>query len=227
VSQTVVLDVQTSTNTAPTNDAISDQAVVTGETVTVPVTASDAEGDSLTLSKSSGPSFVTLTDNGDGTGSLEIAPASGDAGTDGPLVSLTDGNTDSGTFCGGDDVTPGSSVPSSTPGGVYDCEVYGTMTRAFDVTSGSEVEVRLYLSNQFSGANTDGDRQFNVDVEGGQVLSQYDPVQDVGHATGTVKTFTVTENGDGTVTITFDPGAAENPQVNAIEIVETSSGGSS
>jgi hypothetical protein len=148
------------------------------------------------------------------------------ASTDGPLVSLTDGNTGSGTFCGGDAVTPGSAVPSSTPAGVYDCEQYGTMTWEFDVTSGSEVEVRLYLSNQFSGASADGDRQFNVDIEGDQVLTQYDPVQDVGHATGTVKAFTVTEDGDGTVTISFDPGAAENPQVNAIEIVETGSSGS-
>jgi hypothetical protein len=85
--------------------------------------------------------------------------------------------------------------------------------------------VRLYLSNQFPKADTDGDRQYNISVDGNQVLTQYDPVQDVDHATGTVKTFTVTEDGDGTVTITFTKGAVENPQVNAIEIVET--GGSS
>jgi hypothetical protein len=285
VSQTVVLDVQTDTNTAPSIDSLSDQTVVTGENVVVPVSASDAEGDSLTLSKSSGPTFVTLTDNGDGTGSLEIAPASADAGTytvevtaddgsaettenfqltvdtatattsgtvidrvnagedttvqatdggpdwtgvasastDGPLVSLTDGNTASGATCSGDEVTPGSEVPSSTPDAVYDCEQYGTMTWEFDVTSGSEIEVRLYMGNSFTGADTDGDRQYNVGIEGQQVLTEYDPVQDVGDDTGTVKAFTVTENGDGTVTITFTSGAVENPEVRAIEIVETSS----
>jgi hypothetical protein len=100
------------------------------------------------------------------------------------------------------------------------------MTWEFDVSAGAEVEVRLYLSNQFTGADTEGDRQYNVGVEGEQVLTQYDPVQDVGDDTGTMKAFTVTEDGDGTVTITFTPGAAENPQVNAIEIVETSNGGS-
>jgi hypothetical protein len=97
------------------------------------------------------------------------------------------------------------------------------MTWEFDVTSGSEVEVRLYMANSFTGADTDGDRQYNVSIEGDQVLTQYDPVQDVGHATGTVKAFTVTENGDGTVTITFEVGAIENPEVRAIEIVETGS----
>jgi hypothetical protein len=281
VSQTVVLDVQTSTNTAPSIDAVSDQTVHSGETVAVPVTASDAEGDSLTLSKSSGPSFVTLTDDGDGTGSLEIAPTSADAGaytievtaddgtdqttasvqltvetatsttsgtvvhrvnaggstitatdtgpdwtgvtavtTDGPLVSTSGSN---GNYDGGDDVAAGSAVPSSTPAEIYDAERYGAMTWEFDVTSGSEVEVRLYLSNQFPQASSDGDRQYNVSLEGDKVLTQYDPVQDVGHATGTVKAFTVTEDSDGTVTIAFEKGSIENPQVNAIEIVETSS----
>jgi hypothetical protein len=285
VSQTVVLEVVTSTNTAPTIDAISDQTVVTGETVTVPVTGSDTDGDVLTLTKTSGPAFVTLTDAGDGTGALEIAPTAADAGTytvevtaddgtdtaaasfqltvdtatsvtagivlhrvnaggatipatdggldwtgvtgtstDGPLVSTSGSN---GNYNGGDDVTPGDEVPSSTPAGVYDAERFGTMTWAFDVTQGSEVEVRLYLGNQFPQADTDGDRQYNVAVEGDQVLTQYDPVQDVGHAAGTVKSFTVTEDGDGTVTISFTPGAIENPQVNAIEIVETSGSGGS
>jgi hypothetical protein len=281
VSQTVVLVV--AANAAPTLDAIADQTVVTGETVTVPVTASDTDGDAPTLTKTSGPAFVTLTDAGDGTGTFEIDPTAADAGTytvevtadDGTDTAVesfqltvdtatsvtagtvahrvnagssttlmaTDGGPDwtgvggtaspylvaasGGNYNGGDAVTPGAEVPSSTPAGVYDAERYGTMTWEFDMTAGSEVEVRLYLSNQFPQATSDGDRQFNVSVEGDQVLTQYDPVQDVGHATGTVKAFAVTENGDGTVTVEFSVGANENPQVNAIEIVETSSSGGS
>ncbi|MFC5368856.1 malectin domain-containing carbohydrate-binding protein [Salinirubrum litoreum] len=282
VSQTVVLEVETDTNTAPSIDALSDQTVVTGENVVVPVSASDPDGDTVSLSLSQSPAFVTLD-----SGEISIDPGSGDAGTytvevtaddgaatstesfqltvdtatattdgtvlarvnvgesttlsatdggpdwtgiagtstDGPLVSVTGEST--GNYDGGDDVTAGSAVPSSTPPGVYDAERYGGMTWEFDVSSGAEVEVRLYLGSQCPCTNTEGTRQYNVDVEGQQVLTEYDPVQDVGHATGTVKAFTVTENGDGTVTITFTPGAIENPQVNAIEIVETSSGGSS
>jgi hypothetical protein len=42
-----------------------------------------------------------------------------------------------------------------------------------------------------------------------------------------VKAFTVTEDGDGTVTISFTSGAVENPEVRALEIVETSDSSSS
>ncbi len=69
-------------NQAPTVGAIVDQTVTEGESVTVPVTASDADGDALTLSlNQSAPDFVTLTDDGDGDGTLIIAPTAGDAGT--------------------------------------------------------------------------------------------------------------------------------------------------
>jgi len=127
----------------------------------------------------------------------------------------------SGSYCGGTISSTTTDVPSSTPDGVFDCERYGNATWEFSVDTGQEVEVRLYLGNQFSGTSEPVQRQYNVSIEGTQVLSNYDPVADVGHATGTMKSFAVTDDGDGNVTVTFDQGAAENPQVNAIEIVET------
>ncbi|WP_162224315.1 malectin domain-containing carbohydrate-binding protein [Halorussus salinus] len=133
-----------------------------------------------------------------------------------------------GNYCGGANITPTESVPSNTPDAVYDCERYGNSTWQFSVDPGQEVEVRLYHGNQFSGASNPSDRQFNVSIEGQQVLSQYDPVADVGHANGTMKSFVVTDDGDGIISVTFEQGAAENPQVNAIEIVtnDDSNGGS-
>ena len=127
----------------------------------------------------------------------------------------------SGSYCGGTISSTTADVPSSTPDGVFDCERYGNATWEFSVDTGQEVEVRLYLGNQFSDTSEPGKRQYNVSIEGTQVLTNYDPVADVGHATGTMKSFAVTDDGDGNVTVTFDQGAAENPQVNAIEIVET------
>jgi len=127
-------------------------------------------------------------------------------------------------YCGGDEITPDGTVPSSTPDGVWNCERYGNMTWEFSVDSGQQVEVRLYLGNAFPGASEPGDRQFNASIEGSQVLTQYDPVADVGHATGTTKSFTVTDDGDGTIAVTFEQGAAENPEVRAIEVLTSSDG---
>jgi hypothetical protein len=133
----------------------------------------------------------------------------------------TAGQSSSGNYCGGSIDSTTSNVPSSTPDAVFDCERYGNSTWTFPVNAGEEVEVRLYLGNQFSGTSDPGDRQFNVSIEGTQVLSNYDPVADVGHANGTMQSFTVTDDGDGNVTVVFDQGAVENPQVNAIEVVES------
>jgi hypothetical protein len=146
----------------------------------------------------------------------------GVTGTGSPYLVSVGGPNGEGTYCGGDEITPTSAVPSTTPDGVYDCERYGEMTWAFDVASGTDVEVRLYLGNQFPGASSPGDRQFNVSIQGTQVLTNYDPVAEVGHANGTMETFTVTS--DGTIDIVFEVGEIENPQVNAIEIVEASDG---
>ena len=130
-------------------------------------------------------------------------------------------SADAGNYGGGTIASTTANVPSSTPDGVWDYERYGNSTWEFDVASGEEVEVRLYLGNSFDGASDPGDRQFNVSVEGQQVLTQYDPVADVGHETGTTKNVTVTDDGDGTITVAFEQGAAENPAVRAIEVVES------
>ena len=83
-SNVVVLKLdESAVNTAPTIDAITDTGVSQDGSATVDVTASDAEGDSLSLSVS-GPSWVSLTDNNDGTGSLSVAP-----GTDVPVGTYT------------------------------------------------------------------------------------------------------------------------------------------
>jgi len=78
-------------NTDPTIDAITDVGVSQGESVTVDVSASDADGDTLTLSANA-PSFVTLADNGDGTGTLTVAPGTDVAvGTYTVEVTVSDG----------------------------------------------------------------------------------------------------------------------------------------
>ncbi|MBL7665183.1 MAG: hypothetical protein JNM93_08620 [Bacteriovoracaceae bacterium] len=69
-------------NTAPSLSSISNVSLKVGETQNVNVSATDAQGDKITLSfAQSLPSFMFFTDNQNGTGKLEIKPqASSDQG---------------------------------------------------------------------------------------------------------------------------------------------------
>ncbi|WP_256290028.1 PKD domain-containing protein [Halobellus inordinatus] len=73
-------------NQAPTIDAISDQTVTEGDSATVPVSADDPDGDTVSLSLSQAPDFVSLAN-----GELTIASQSGDAGTYTVEVTADDG----------------------------------------------------------------------------------------------------------------------------------------
>lgn len=80
----------TSNNTAPEIQAIADQNIVEADVVNVAVSATDSDGDGLVLSATGLPSWASLTDFGDGTGNIELAPALGDAGPVVISVSVTD-----------------------------------------------------------------------------------------------------------------------------------------
>jgi len=155
----------------------------------------------------------------------------------GPTLSTTDSGPDweagDGTYvvAGGGSTdswapaTIDSSVPSSTPDVLFETERWDPeaspeMQYEFAVPDGTELEVRLYFRSGWDGASSPGDRVFNVSIEGQTVLGEYDIVADVGHDTGVMKSFTITS--DGTVDIDFAH-VTQNPLVNGIEIVATSS----
>ncbi len=87
-------------NMVPVVDPIADVIVEEGDTVTVPISASDGDLDPLVLSLASSPDIVALgalfTDNGDGTGDLSWETEVGDAATYSVDVTADDG-TDTGT----------------------------------------------------------------------------------------------------------------------------------
>jgi hypothetical protein len=80
---------------APTLSPVADMTVLAGENATQTITANDADGQSLTFSKSSGPPFmfVATTNAGTGTaqGEIRLAPFASDIGTGTGNVSVTDG----------------------------------------------------------------------------------------------------------------------------------------
>lgn len=77
-------------NQPPVLALIGDQQLFEGQTLSVPITSSDGDGDSLGLSTTGLPTFCNLLDNGNGTGSMDCAPAIGENGVFQVVVTTTD-----------------------------------------------------------------------------------------------------------------------------------------
>lgn len=75
-----IINVTPIIDAGPVVNAIPRQTVTVGSTLNIPVSASDTNQDPITLSLLGAPSFVTLNDNNDGTGTIEVAPTNGDQG---------------------------------------------------------------------------------------------------------------------------------------------------
>ncbi len=69
------------TNRAPSITPISDQSMDEGDTLEIPITATDLDNDNIALSANNLPAFGTVIDNGDGTGLLRFITGPEDAGT--------------------------------------------------------------------------------------------------------------------------------------------------
>jgi len=87
-TETITITVR-NTNRAPVITPIANQQVAEGDVLTRPISATDADGDGLTLSLT-GPSFASRTDNGNGTGSLRLAPSLTDSGVYSITIRATD-----------------------------------------------------------------------------------------------------------------------------------------
>src|SRR5439155_9108680 len=81
----------TPVNRAPTLNAIANMTVNEGQTADQTVTGSDPDGDALTFTKASGPTFMTVTTTNGTTGNVHLAPGFSDAGTSPAAVQASDG----------------------------------------------------------------------------------------------------------------------------------------
>ena len=78
---------------------INNVSVIENNTSVVNISATDSDGDDLTITVINNPSFATFTDNGDGTAKLNVNPQTGDAGSYTVTVTVSDGsNTDAKSF---------------------------------------------------------------------------------------------------------------------------------
>jgi len=112
-------------NRAPVLGAITNMTVTEGATADQTITATDPDGDPLTFSKETGPTFVTITTTTPGTGTatglVHVAPQPGDAGTSTVQAKVSDGSlTDTRIFSVA--VNPAQAVnrpPVADAGGPY------------------------------------------------------------------------------------------------------------
>ncbi len=88
-------------NTPPVFDLVDDQSVVGGETLSLTISATDADGDALVISEVELPEGATLVDNGNGTADFEWVTSTEDIseGSYNVTLEVTDGtDVDSLTF---------------------------------------------------------------------------------------------------------------------------------
>lgn len=121
----------------------------------------------------------------------------------------------------------GSVNQATTPLEIYATERFDAtggmpnLTYAFPVAEPGNYEIRLYMGNSYNLSSEPGERVFDVGLEGTilPLLNDIDLSATYGHQTGTVVTHTLKVI-DGTLNISFFHGVAENPLINAIEILD-------
>ncbi len=115
-----------------------------------------------------------------------------------------------------------STVPASTPPAVFESDRWSMddnppLRWSFPVKAGVQVQVRLYFANSYPGTSAPRSRLFHILIDGKRYAKGYDIVATSGDQTGSMKPINVTS--DGKVDIELKHGAANNPLVNALELV--------
>jgi len=123
-------------------------------------------------------------------------------------------------YTGGTAAVTTSPISNTTSGTLEDSQRYGSaasFSYTFNVPAGSYQVSLLFAETYFTAA---GDRQFNVSINGATELTNFDIYATAG---GQNKAVTEIYNNispsGGTITINFAPGAVNNPEVNAIQII--------
>jgi len=118
-----------------------------------------------------------------------------------------------------------SGVTNPAPQAVYQSERWGNFTYTLPgFTPGGPYTIRLHFAETFYGPGMPGGggagtRQFNVAVNGTQVLTNFDIFAAAGGADIAIaKTYSATADGNGNITVTFSQGAADNAKVSGIEV---------
>ncbi|WP_265990643.1 putative Ig domain-containing protein [Larkinella insperata] len=140
----------------------------------------------------------------------------------GPAFQMADGRPfgADANFTGGGTSNAGNvPIDNTVDDALYQTERYGNFSYNVPVSNGY-YNVILHFAETF-GKVIDGtaSRKFHVDVEGVRRLTEYDIAQKAGGTLKAVQETLGVNVTDGTLTVVFSAGSAQNPKVNAIEVV--------
>jgi hypothetical protein len=130
-------------------------------------------------------------------------------------------------FTGGKTFASSDAIAGTTDDALYQNERWGQFSYAIPVTNGA-YDVRLHFVELFYNPNNCvGKRVFGMDIvdTAGQDLSNIDICAQVGADTALVTTISGVNVTDGTLNIQSVYGAADDPEIAAIEVVPAAGGG--
>ena len=177
--------------------------------------AASAQASATTLTASSGTSIVSINAGG---------PAVSDSGGgDNSFVADEDYSAGGTTYSVTNTITiPASVATIAAPAAVYQDARQGTVTYTIPgLTAGSSYTVRLHFAELYFSAA--GERVFNVAINGTTVLTNFD-IYATAQAKyrAVVEQFTATANSSGDIVIAFTNGTVDQPMINGVEVLGSS-----
>jgi beta-galactosidase len=173
-----------------------------------------------------GQQTLTLSEDAAGWNIDSMAFASGSTGT--PVIQIDCGGAASSAWVADTDFTGGTTVTSTNaittsgvtnpaPQAVYQSNRYNAPTYTIGgLTSGTSYTVRLHFAETYWTAAAK--REFNVSINGAQVLTNFDIFATAGGENiANVQQFTATANSSGQIVIT-STNVVDNAQFNGIEV---------
>ena len=113
---------------------------------------------------------------------------------------------------------PPIAISKTTDPTLYNSERYGSFSYAFPMPNGSYT-VTLKFAETYTAITAAGQRQFNVSLNGQQVLTNFDIFSEAGgRDTAVDKQFPVDVT-NGSMALVVAPGASQSPKLDAISIV--------
>ncbi|MGA9670670.1 MAG: malectin domain-containing carbohydrate-binding protein [Terracidiphilus sp.] len=186
------------------------------------VKAVDADGTSAASNQATATTHAPST----GTAIVSInaggTAVSNSGGGDNSFVADED-FTGGGTYSVTNTITiPASIAATAAPAAVYQSARQGATTYTITgLTAGTSYTVRLHFAELYFSAA--GNREFNVAINGTTVLTNFDIYATAGaNYTAVVEQYTATANSSGDIVIALTNGAKDQPMVNGIDVLGSS-----